>query len=352
MERNPFERRLDPAVPRGFTQQFAEVGDGVTLSFVRGPAGGPPLVLLPAQMGTWRTYARVATDLAGEFEVFAVDVTGHGSSSWTPGRYTWDAVGGHLRSFLATVVRRPAIVSGNSSGGILALWLAAHAPDLVSGVVLEDAPVFSAEWPRFRDRDRFVHRGPVHAVAVLEKPDRRLADYFRGQELPVSPRRVKRFPDWAVTLIDRGVRRWERAHPGAPSGFAAWWAPASFGDLFRSLSMFDPDFARAFVDGRMYGTFAHADALRAVRAPILLMHARWMRLDRYGLVGALDDDDARRVTELAPRTTLVRSDANHVIHRYDRSGFVRALRAWARAERLVPAGRPPEAGPPEAAGRP
>ena len=64
------------------------------------------------------------------------------------------------------------------------------------------------------------------------------------------------------------MRRWERRHPGEPSGFQAWWAPAVLGEFFRSLSMFDPDFARAFVDGRMYGDFSHAAALRATRCSI------------------------------------------------------------------------------------
>ncbi|MFI9531609.1 alpha/beta fold hydrolase [Nocardia fusca] len=334
MERNPFEGKPEPLPPDlvelGFTHGFAAVGDNVRLGYVHGPARGRPLVLIPAQMGTWRTYARVAAELSKDFEIFAVDVTGHGTSTWTPGHYTWDIVGAHLREFLRQVVRRPAVVAGSSSGGIIALWLAANAPDSVAGLVLEDAPVFSVEWPRFRDRDRFVYNGLIHAVEVLEKPDRRLADYFRGQELPVSPRRVKRFPGWAVDIIDRGVRRWERHHPGEPSGFRAWWAPSSFGDLFRSLSMFDPDFARAFVDGRMYGDFSHADALRRTRVPILLMHARWMRLDRYGLVGALDDDDVARVVELAPQTRLLRFPrVNHVVHRYDHTGFVRGIREFA-----------------------
>ena len=185
------------------------------------------------------------------------------------------------------------------------------------------------EWPRFRDRDRFVYAGLEHAVEVLEQDDRHLADYFRGQALPVSPTRTKRIPNWAVDIIDRGVRRWERRHPGEPSGCTAWWAPASFGNLFKSLSMFDPDFARAFVDGRMYGDFSHSDALRSTQVPILVMHARWMRLEPYGLVGALDDHDVERIRMLAPQTKVERFDANHVIHRYDPAGFTRAIRHFA-----------------------
>ena len=235
-------------------------------------------------------------------------------------------MGRYLGDFLEQVVGRPAVIAGNSSGGIFALWLAAHRPASVAAIILEDAPVFSVECPRFRDHDRFVYQGLVHAVEVLEKPDRRLAEYFRGQVLPVSPKRVKRMPDWVIDhLIDPGVRRFEQHHPNEPSGFQAWWAPRSFGDIFYSLSLFDPDFARAFVDGRFYGNFSHAEALRKVTCPIMVMHANWLRLKDYGLIGALDDADVQRIIQLAPQTVVRRFRANHVIHRYDRKGYIKAV---------------------------
>lgn len=329
MSTNPFEKWQTPISTTlqraGFAQQFAEI-NGTVISYVRGPNNGKPLVLLPPQMGTWRTYEKVMPALSTKFEVFAVDVPGHGSSSWLTGQYNWDTVGSHLGGFLKHSVSRPAVVAGNSSGGIFALWLAAHRPESVAAIILEDAPVFSVEWPRFRDQDKFVYQGLVHAVKVLEKPDRRLADYFRGQVLPVSSKRIKRMPDWVIDrIIDPGVRRYEQQHPGEPSGFQAWWAPRSFGDIFYSLSMFDPDFARAFVDGRFYVSFSHEEALRRVKVPILVMHANWLRLEKYGLVGALDDADVERITQLAPHATIQRFKANHVIHRYDRKGYIKAI---------------------------
>lgn len=116
-------------------------------------------------MGTWELYERVFLPLAESFQVYAVDVRGHGKSSWTTGDYSWKSVGEDLATFLEKVVGRPALVAGNSSGGVLALWLAAEQhPERVAGIVLEDAPIFSVEWPRFRDKDRFVYQGLVHAV--------------------------------------------------------------------------------------------------------------------------------------------------------------------------------------------
>ncbi len=330
MSSNPFEKWSEPLPPRlqelGFSHRFVSISPKVTISYVHRPSPRPPLVLLPAQMGIWRTYEKVTPTLSRHFEVFIVEVPGHGSSSWMTGHYSWDSVGQQLGLFLQQVVGRPALVAGNSSGGIFALWLAAHFPEQVSAIVLEDAPIFSAELPRFKEHDRFVYQGLAHAVEVLEKPNRKLADYFRGQELPVSPTRVKRMPDWVIDrLIDPGVRRWKEQHPGEPSGFSAWWAPRSFGDFFRSLSMFDPDFARAFVDGRFYGDFSHEQALRGLRIPILLLHAKWLRVEPYGLVGALDDEDVAKVVRLAPQTIVRRSKANHVIHRYDAKKYIQEI---------------------------
>jgi pimeloyl-ACP methyl ester carboxylesterase len=84
--------------------------------------------------------------LAGHFQVYAVDLRGQGRSTWTPGRYTLDNIGNDLVRFIDLIIGRSAIVSGNSSGGVLAAWLSAFAkPGQVRGTVLEDAPVFASE---------------------------------------------------------------------------------------------------------------------------------------------------------------------------------------------------------------
>ncbi len=154
----------------GFEERRFDTGE-VVLNYVVGPDNGPPLVLIPAQMGTWESYRKVLPPLARRFRAYAVDVRGHGGSGWTTGEYSWECVGRDLSAFLERVVGSPAIVSGNSSGGLIALWLAANRPELVSGIVLEDAPVFSAEMPRFRDRDRFVYEGLRRMVEAIGNPE-------------------------------------------------------------------------------------------------------------------------------------------------------------------------------------
>ena len=309
----------------GFAERQFETGE-IQLNYaVSSDSTKPPLVLIPAQMGTWETYQPNLISLSQAFQVYAIDVRGHGKSSWTTGDYSWASVGRDMRAFLTGVVKRPAILSGNSSGGIIALWCAANIPELVSALVLEDAPVFSVEMPRFRDQDRFVYQGLKHLVDNIGDPSNRdLADYFRGQTLPVNQgRREKRVPDFVVNIFSSMIRRYEKAHPGEPVDIP--YLPGSLRLLFKSISMFDPDFARAFVDGRFYQGLDHSEALKRVTCPILVLHANWFRHPKYGLVGALDDDDVKHIQTLAPQAEIRKIPANHVIHRYKAADFNQAL---------------------------
>ncbi len=121
-------------IPEGFSEQCAQLGD-VSLNYVVGPDNGLPLLLIPGQMESWQGYKRVLPELSKRFQVFVTDLRGHGKSSRTPGRYSYNLCGGDLRCFLLDVVKRQALVGGLSSGAVLAIWLAANAPRDVLAVV-------------------------------------------------------------------------------------------------------------------------------------------------------------------------------------------------------------------------
>lgn len=310
----------------GFRELRLDTGT-VRINYVVGPDNGPPLVLVPAQTAIWESYRRVLVPLSRRLRVYAVDVRGHGKSSWTPGEYSWRHLGADMSAFLSEVVGAPAVVSGNSSGGLVALWCAANLPGQVAAAILEDAPVFSAEPPRFRDRDRYVYGGLRHLAETLgDLRHRDLADYFRGLTLPVSETREKRVPGWFVSVLSRRIRAFQARHPGRPVDIG--YFPLKLRLLIKSLSMYDPDFARAFVDGRFYEGLDHADALARVSCPLLVLHANWRRLPGHGLVGAMDDEDAARIRRLAPHSRYRRIPANHVIHMFKPRRFVDEVNAF------------------------
>lgn len=335
MYRNPYEQlsgeiTITSVREAGFKERQWDTGE-IRLNYVVGPDQGDPLVLIPAQMGMWESYEKVMLPLSKEFQVYVVDIRGHGKSSWTPGDYSWETVGRDMQAFLEQVVQRPAFVGGNSSGGIIALWCGANVPELVKGIILEDAPVFSVEMPRFKEQDRFVYNGLTRLVEHIgDVSDRNLAEYFRGTSVPVSEKRVKRMPDWFVDYLGGRVRKFEKKHPGQPLAIGF---PKTLRLLLKSLSMFDPDFARAFVDGRFYEGIDHEEALKRLRCPLLVMHADWQRYTEHGLVGAMDDDDARRILKLVPQAQYVKIAANHVIHAFQPRKYVQAVLAFAEGVR-------------------
>ena len=71
----------------GFEEKLYDTGQ-IKLNYVVGPDNGPNLLLIPAQMGTWESYGKVLIPLSQQFKVYAIDIRGHGKSSWTPGDYS------------------------------------------------------------------------------------------------------------------------------------------------------------------------------------------------------------------------------------------------------------------------
>jgi len=278
------------------------------LNYAEGPDNGQPLVLIPGQAGTWQSYQKVLGPLSESFKVYAVDVRGHGGSTWTTGEYTFNNIGEDFASFIEGVVKKPAIISGNSSGGLIALWLAANRPEMVDRIVLEDAPLFSADWPRIKSE--FVYE-------VLDKTATYLGaeggpDYegFLGSiQRPTEDVKVKELPGWLLSVMIWLIKRYEK--PGEPLDIP--WLPGRMRQLIMTISLFDPDFSRSWVDGRIYEGLNHEEALSRVKCPVLFIHADWYRTEK-GLVGAMDDDDVRHALELVPHAEYVRLETSHVTH--------------------------------------
>ena len=302
----------------GFEERDVEI-DGVRLHYAEGPNAGPPVVLVPGQSMPWHSYQRVMPLLARRFHVYALDVRGHGRSQHTPGQYTFATCGRDLIGFLRQVVKAPAICTGNSSGGLIALYAAVHAPELVSALLMEDPPLFTTEWPRIKD-DTWVYDFFVHVVKTL--PD--LAGFFSTLKVPSKGgKKLMSFPRPLSWLLGGAIRRRQRAAPGQPVDL--WWLPLHVRLFVRGLSEYDVDFTRACTDGRMFDVGPHAELLAKVRCPALLIQADSFRTEELGLVGAMGDDDVERAKAALPALLVEKWHQPHVVHLAAPRRFVAAL---------------------------
>lgn len=312
----------------GFREQIFNTGE-INLNYVVGPENGPALVLIPGQALSWESYQRSLPLLADRFQVYAVDVRGHGKSDWTPGKYNFQNMGQDIALLLKRVVNRRAIVSGNSSGGLIALWLAANYPAYIDGIILEDTPVFSAEWPRLRD-DCWAYRLFKRNSETIGSPNgRNLAAFFQTIEVPLEGKqKVIRFPQWIGGILAISITIYQKLKPGKAVDIP--FLPPEVRLIVKCLSEYDPEFTRAFVDGSACRGFDHSEALKTIRCPILVLHANWFRNAELGLVGSMDDNDISCLRDLVPHCQYRRITSGHMIHFEEPREFKQAIESFAR----------------------
>ena len=161
-----------------------------------GPADGPLLVCVHGLGGSALNWAAVAPVLAESCRVVALDLAGFGHTRGGSRSTSVQANQRLLHRFLTEVAGVPAILVGNSMGGLISILQASQRPDTVAGLVLVD---------------------PALPPALSARPDPRVFATFAAFLVPVVGRRVlSRRRDAAV---GRGGRA--RAAPPVLRGHVA-----------------------------------------------------------------------------------------------------------------------------------
>jgi pimeloyl-ACP methyl ester carboxylesterase len=150
----------------------------MALAFTRRGAG-PPLVLLHGIGSARQAWDPVLDALAERFDVFAVDLPGHGESPPLPSRVEPrpDAIAAAVAAFLDTQGIATPHVAGNSLGGWVALELAAARP-LQSLTLVSPAGLWHGRSPLY---NRISLRTTRWLAKHLTTPACRLVRYRAGR---------------------------------------------------------------------------------------------------------------------------------------------------------------------------
>lgn len=307
---NPFIPRVE-SIPKGFIERKYDTGK-VVLNYIEGPNNGPPMLLVPGQMEFWQGYKLVIPHFSKNYHVFVVDVRGHGKSTRTPGQYSYNIIGEDLKSFLHNVIKKPAIVSGLSSGAVLSLWLAANAQEYVSVAISEDPPYFSSMYPRIKEEKYMRHLFET-AVECLDRPERDILGYFMKQGIPKEGHeKLFLIPGWIAKFIVGLYDLNKKIRPARQYDIPL--APFSGRVGFKFLNEYDVDFSRATIDGRLTEGFDPEETLKRIRCPVLLIQASWSRHKIWGLLGALDDNDTEKIRLAVKNIKIAKVNAIHDVH--------------------------------------
>lgn len=166
-----------------------------------GPADGPAVLLLHQTPRSADEYAALAPLLAAAgLRAVAVDTPGFGASDPVPEH----TIGAYAERILGALDLPRFAVLGHHTGGVVAVELAARAPERVAALVLSSTPFVDAA-----ARARRAGRPPVDDV-VPAADGSHLAALWQG--------RAGFYPPDRPELLERFVRDALRAGPGARTG--------------------------------------------------------------------------------------------------------------------------------------
>ena len=250
----------------------------VTLNYAEGPATGPSLVLLHGGNARWQFFGEILPQLGEKWHLYVPDLRGQGKSGWVPDRYRLQDYTDDTISFLQKCVGKPAHLFGVSLGGIIALMVAAQAPDLVLSVVVGDAPLTAKTW-----------------LAALEQTRGKLASWreLAGGRLSI-PEIIEQLKEAPVEVSFQAPLIPMRQAYGEDSTVYAWLAD--------NLYQTDPDFFAALLDDAE--TTAEGYEMETlfpkIECPVLLLQAD----PKNG--GALTDAEVERGLQLIGQVRHVR----------------------------------------------
>ncbi len=137
---------------------------------------GPLLLIAHAAGFCAGAYAPLAAELVDRFEVWGVDLRGHGDSPAPAGDFSWDGMARDVRTVVAGLGRGPAAFFGHSLGGGAGMRAEALAPGTFTSIYVYEPAVLpriagvgaagSAMSAKVRQR-RAVFSSRVEAVARL-----------------------------------------------------------------------------------------------------------------------------------------------------------------------------------------
>jgi pimeloyl-ACP methyl ester carboxylesterase len=266
----------------------------VSINYAKGPPSGPPLVLIHGIPGRWQEFLPIIPALAMRWQIYALDLRGHGRSGRVPGEYRPEHYVADARAFLQDQLTEPAVLFGASAGGMGALDVAAQLPEKVRALVIGDSPIDIKALVAWMSTEGFARHyaalqelaGSGRSVAALAHTLGELPAQVPGQDTPVAHKELPgmdaaRLRAWAKTIdqLDPGVLAYHAMGRG-----------------------------QAYVEG-----FDMETILRQISCPVLLLRGN----PEFG---------ALMSAQAAEHAVSVLSDAVQVV--LDKSGHDLGLSAW------------------------
>lgn len=280
----------------------------------------PALLLIHGQMSIWEDYALVMPELSKNWHIYAVDVYGHGESSHDESLYYLDVNGDDLIWFINNVIDEPTVVSGHSNGAITAAYIAAYGGKNITGVVLEDPPVFSTEGEGWEESFAYLDTyKPLHDYNVSDKSECWEAYYLRhcywGQLYMKD----------SMPGIANYAQKYHEKHPD--EAVRIGFLPSSIWSVFEYAKEYDFSYGEKFYDLSWNHGLTHEEILSDIEVPCVYIHAKESVHENGKFLCAASGEQVKRaISYIGDNCSLVETDtSDHVIHTVHSDVYIEAV---------------------------
>lgn len=313
-----WQKDYKKTVNAGYKEKQVTLSDGSVINYAEGPNNGKALLLIHGQTGAWEDYTTVLPELSKNWHVFAVDCYGHGGSAHDASKYYLDVNGNNLIWFIDNVIGEETVVSGHSSGALIAAYVAAYGSNQVVGAVLEDPPVFSTEKDYFEGSFAYQDTYKVMHEYINSDPKECWEAYYMRNCLW-----GKLYMGSSMNGLSNYAQKYYEKHPDKPVQY--FFMPGSINFMFLHMREYDLEFGDHFYDYSWHAGISHEKLMGDVKVRAVFLHAKASYTEDGILLAASSDEQARRAVELIGDCELIELTSNHDIHRFNAKVFIEAV---------------------------
>jgi pimeloyl-ACP methyl ester carboxylesterase len=253
----------------------------VAINYAEGPDNGPAVIFLHGVGRGWRDFLPILQAFE-KWHVFALDLRGHGKSGRVPNTYKSGDYSADVIEFLKKKIQAPTVIFGHSLGGIVAMRLAAKAPEQVRAIIVGDSVL---------SRDTLAHSMYQELFSGLHKI------VIGGGSAEEKAQRLAKL---------------EIRVPGLPEPIPIGDLPGNDSDLLEwanCLQMLDPTAIQSTIEGRTFSDFDSDSVLANIRCPVLILQAN------PELGGLMSDAAVEKIKNHVQRVEVVRFRLlGHALH--------------------------------------
>jgi pimeloyl-ACP methyl ester carboxylesterase len=125
-----------------YKEKILKINKNIRINYIHRTQSEHPIVMLHGTASEWQSFLPHISKLPEKYDVYALDLRGHGQSSWITNGYHLQDYTDDILVFIQKQIRKPVVLYGHSLGALIALLLTSQYSNKVLGLVLSDPPLY------------------------------------------------------------------------------------------------------------------------------------------------------------------------------------------------------------------